>query len=84
MISFLFLRLGRIQVDLLRIEPKREILRVQKLQLQRLQLIRLHGKISFFNFSAERKAHAPLEASGEGSLGVGVHLTKNRRKHSRF
>ena len=32
----------------------------------------------FGGFPAERKAHAPLEASGEGSLGVGVHLTKNR------
>jgi hypothetical protein len=34
--------------------------------------------------SDQRKAHAPLEANGEGSIGVEVHLTKNRRKHSRF
>jgi hypothetical protein len=45
---------------------------------------RSFGVLRRLSYFCERKAHAPLEASGEGSLGVGVHLTNNRRKHSRF
>ncbi len=33
---------------------------------------------------AEQQAHAPLEASGEGSHGVKFQIRINRRKHRRF